>query len=143
LTPLSPDRYRYQLTIGGATLEKLRLAKDMLRHALPSGDDEALLDRALTLLLDDLARKRFGSERSARPSREAARDSRKVPAAVKRAVWVRDLGRCAFVAAAAGPGPTAPERIAASSRQRHSIGGSPAQESRRDTPRQLGGGRSH
>jgi hypothetical protein len=96
--PLSPGRYRYQLTISGATLEKLRLARDMLRHALPSGDDEALLDRALTLLLDDLARKRFGSEGSARPSRKAAKDSREVPVAVKRAVWVRDLGRCAFVA---------------------------------------------
>ena len=45
VTPLSPDRYKYQLTIGGSTLEKLRLAKDMLRHALPSGDDEAILDR--------------------------------------------------------------------------------------------------
>ena len=46
VTPLSPDRYKYQLTIGGSTLEKLRLAKDMLRHALPSGDDEAILDAA-------------------------------------------------------------------------------------------------
>jgi hypothetical protein len=105
VTPLSPGRYRYQLTIGGTTLEKLRLAKDMLRHALPSGDDEAILDRALTVLLEDLARKRFGSgERSgsdekARPSRKTGTDSRRVPASVKRAVWVRDLGRCAFVAA--------------------------------------------
>ena len=39
VTPLSPDRYKLQVTIGGATLEKLRLAKDMLRHAIPSGDD--------------------------------------------------------------------------------------------------------
>jgi hypothetical protein len=98
VTPLSPDRYRYQLTIGSATLEKLRLAKDMLRHALPSGADEAILDRALTLLLVDLARERFGSEESARLARGAAKDSRHVPVAVKRAVWVRDLGRCAFVA---------------------------------------------
>jgi hypothetical protein len=98
LTPQSRGRYRYQLTIGATTLDKLRLAKDMLRHALPSGDDEALLDRALTLLLDDLARKKFGSEESARTSRKAATDSRHVPVAVKRAVWLRDLGRCAFVA---------------------------------------------
>jgi hypothetical protein len=69
--PLSPDRYRYQLTIGGATLEKLRLAPDMLRHALPSGDDEAILDRALALLLDDLAREKLGSQESARTSRSA------------------------------------------------------------------------
>ncbi len=98
VTPLSPDRYKYQLTIGGATLEKLRLAKDMLRHALPSGDDEAILDRALTLLLTDLARKKFGPEEPARSPRPAAADSRHVPLAVKRAVWARDLGRCAFVA---------------------------------------------
>jgi hypothetical protein len=64
--PLSPDRYKYQLTIGSATLEKLRLAKDMLRHALPSGDDEAILDRALTALLEELARQKFGARRTAR-----------------------------------------------------------------------------
>ncbi len=95
--PLSPGRYKYQLTIGGATLEKLRLARDMLRHALPSGDDEAILDRALTLLLTDLARKKFGSEECARSSGPGATDSRYVPVAVRRAVWVRDRGRCAFV----------------------------------------------
>jgi hypothetical protein len=51
VTPFAPDRYRLQVTIGGATLEKLRLAKDMLRHAIPTGDDAAVLDRALTALL--------------------------------------------------------------------------------------------
>jgi hypothetical protein len=51
MTPLSPDRYKLQLTIGGETLEKLRLAKNMLGHAIPSGDDAAILDRALTTLL--------------------------------------------------------------------------------------------
>jgi len=30
VTPLAPDRYKLQLTIGGETLEKLRLVKDML-----------------------------------------------------------------------------------------------------------------
>jgi hypothetical protein len=126
--PLSPDRYRYQLTIGGQTLEKLRFAKDLLRHALPTGDDEAILDRALAALLKEVARQKFGSAdgvpssgadaesshedrdtsagdggtsgRAATPSgRTAAPDSRHVPAAVKRAVWVRDLGGCAFVGA--------------------------------------------
>jgi hypothetical protein len=123
VTPLSPDRYRYQLTIGGPTLEKLRLAKDMLRHALPSGDDEAVLDRALTALLNELARRKLGAEpkegsvpkedpalerdlapnragsadEAAEAGRAGSEDSRHVPVAVKRAVWVRDLGRCAFV----------------------------------------------
>ena len=31
--PLSPDRYKLQLTMTGDTLEKLRLAKDMLESS--------------------------------------------------------------------------------------------------------------
>jgi hypothetical protein len=97
VTPLAPDRYKLQLTIGGATLEKLRLAKDMLRHAIPSGDDAAVLDRAFTALLADLARSKFAAAQNPQPLRPAAAGSRHIPAEVKRAVWVRDLGRCAFV----------------------------------------------
>jgi hypothetical protein len=97
VTPLSPDRYKLQLTIGGDTLEKLRLAKDMLSHAIPSGDDAAVLDRALTALLADLARKKFAD--TPKPLRSRAKDprARDASAAVKRAVWVRDLGRCAYI----------------------------------------------
>jgi hypothetical protein len=44
IVPLAVDRYKLQMTISGDTLRKLRLAKDMLRHAVPSGDDAAILD---------------------------------------------------------------------------------------------------
>jgi len=97
VTPLSPDRYKLQLTIGGDTLEKLRLAKDMLSHAIPSGDDAAVLDRALTALLVDLAKKKFAETRKPRRSRARDPRARDASAAVKRAVWVRDLGRCKFI----------------------------------------------
>jgi len=97
VTPLSPDRYKLQLTIGGETLEKLRLAKDMLSHAIPSGDDAAVLDRALTALLVDLAKTKFADTRKPRRARGKDPRARDAAAAVKRAVWVRDLGRCAFV----------------------------------------------
>jgi DNA-directed RNA polymerase subunit RPC12/RpoP len=97
VTPLSPDRYRLQLTIGGATLEKLRLAQDMLRHAIPSGDEAAVLDRALTVLLADLARARFAATNRPGPGQAPTPGSRHIPADVKRVVWLRDLGRCAFV----------------------------------------------
>ena len=97
VTPLAPDRYKLQCTIDGSTLAKLRLAKDMLRHAIPSGDDAAILDRAFTALLADLARRKFAAAESPQPPRAAVPGSRHVPAEVKRAVWVRDLGRCAFV----------------------------------------------
>jgi hypothetical protein len=52
--PLSPDRYKLELTIGGETVEKLRLAKDMLGHAIPSGNEAAIVDRALMVLLPNL-----------------------------------------------------------------------------------------
>jgi hypothetical protein len=97
LAPLSKDRYHLKLTISGDTVEKLRLAKDMLRHAVPSGDDAEILDRALTTLLTDLARKKFAATEKPRSSRKPSNGSRHIPAEVRRAVWVRDLGRCAFV----------------------------------------------
>jgi hypothetical protein len=56
VVPLAEDRYKVQMTVTGDTLRKLRLAKDMLRHLLPTGDDAAILDRALTALLTELAR---------------------------------------------------------------------------------------
>ena len=95
---LSPDRYRLQLTIGGATLEKLRLAKDLLRHAVPSGDDAEILDRALTALLAEQAKKKFAASDTPRPTRGEAPGARHIPAEVKRAVFLRDFGRCAFTA---------------------------------------------
>jgi hypothetical protein len=106
---LSPDRYKLQLTIGGDTLEKLRLAKDILRHAIRSGDEGEIIDRALTMLLADLAKKKFAATERPGPSRGVAIgpgegaalgeliESRYIPAEVKRVVFVRDLGRCAFV----------------------------------------------
>jgi len=97
VTPLSEGRYHLKVTISGDTVEKLRLAKDMLRHAVPSGDDAEILDRALTTLLTELARKKFAATEKPRPSRGASSGSRHIPAEVRRAVWIRDLGRCAFV----------------------------------------------
>ena len=110
VTALSPDRYKLQLTITGDTLEKLRLAQDMLSHALPSADQASIVDRALTALLTELARKKFADTLRPRraaaprplsgPTRSIRQDPARAPsAAVKRTVWVRDLGRCAFVGA--------------------------------------------
>jgi hypothetical protein len=97
VAPLSPDRYKLQLTISGETLEKLRLAKDMLGHCVPSGDDAVVLDRALDALLADLARKKFAGTKAPRPSKGRKPGARCPSAAVRRTVWLRDLGRCAFV----------------------------------------------
>ena len=47
--------------ISGETLEKMRLAKDTLSHAVPTGDDAAVLDRAFDALLEKLAKQKFAA----------------------------------------------------------------------------------
>ena len=98
VTPLAPDRYKLQVTLTRETHEKLRRAQALARHTLPDGDVGSILDRALTLLIDDLERRRFARVASPRPSPgESTASGRHIPAAVRRAVWQRDEGRCAFV----------------------------------------------
>jgi hypothetical protein len=99
VTPLSPDRYRLQLTISGETLEKMRLAKDTLSHAIPTGDDADVLNRAFDALLETLAKQKFAATDQPRVSRGTKSGARHLTAAVKRTVWMRDLGRCRYVAA--------------------------------------------
>jgi hypothetical protein len=97
MTPLTPELYRLQFTVGRETQEKLRRLQDLLRREIPDGDPGVIFDRALTLLLDDVARKKLAATTKPRPSRPADPRSRHVPAEVKREVWLRDQGQCAFV----------------------------------------------
>lgn len=79
------------------TFEKLRAAQDLLRHVVPTGDVAAVFDRAVTLLVDDLRRKKLAQVARPRTAKAALSHSRRAPAAVKRAVQARDGGRCTFV----------------------------------------------
>ena len=97
VAPLAPTRYLLKVTVGHETHEKLQRARALLRHAVPDGDIAAILDRALTLLLREAERTKWAAVERSRPSRSASVGSRHVPASVKRAVWARDAGRCAFV----------------------------------------------
>jgi hypothetical protein len=97
MMPLTPERYRLQFTVSRETQEKLRCVQDLLRREIPDGDPGAIFERALTLLLDEVARKKLAATSNARPSRPADPRSRYVPAEVKRKVWIRDHGQCAFV----------------------------------------------
>ncbi len=96
--PLAPERYEIRFTVSAETREKLRFAQDRLGHAIPSGSVAQVFDRALTVLIRDLERKKFAATRRPRRSRGQAEGSRNVPAHVRREVVARDGGRCAFVA---------------------------------------------
>lgn len=99
--PLSPTRFRLHVTISSETHARLRLAQDLLRHAIPDGDLAEILDRALALLVSQLERRRFAGTPGAHvPHTSVSRgtvSSRHIPAHVRRAVWKRDGGRCAFI----------------------------------------------
>ena len=88
-----------QFTIDAATHENLRRAQELLRREIPDGDPGAIFDRALKLLLEDVARKKMAATAKPRTSQITRTRSRHIPARVKRAVWLRDGGRCAFVVA--------------------------------------------
>jgi hypothetical protein len=99
IAPIATDRYLLRVTIGAPTHAKLERARDLLRHTIPNGDPAPILDRALTVLVDQLEKRKTASV--SRPSNAGPRANstrgRHVPAAVKRDVWSRDQGRCAFI----------------------------------------------
>ena len=97
IRPIAPERYELQVTIGADTCAKLRRAQDLLRQSETGSDEAAVIDRALTLLVEQLEKAKFA--RTDRPRLAVPGDpsSRSIPAAVRRAVSERDAYRCAFV----------------------------------------------
>ena len=82
LTPVSDRRYLLRLTVSDTTHEKLQRLRDLMRHSVPDGDPAEIIDRALTLLLDHVERRktaavarrrrttsRFGAARTTRTRR--------------------------------------------------------------------------
>lgn len=118
--PLSPERYRVQFTMGQESHDVLRRLQTLLRREIPDGDAGAIFEHALRVLHEKVEAARFGKaekrERTSgvpgsaaptpagtpsfanriRPGADASR-SRHIPRTVKRAVWYRDRGQCAFV----------------------------------------------
>jgi len=96
-TPIAPERFKFQFTASRAFENKFRRAQTLLRHSLPHGEMDLILERGLDLLIPTLEKTKFGATDRPRSTSDTVRDSRHIPAAVKREVWKRDSGRCAFV----------------------------------------------
>src|SRR5258706_3923861 len=96
IAPSSPGRFMLQLTLGQVTHDLLREAQALLGHAVPSGDIEAVLQRALGEMVDRLRKEKYADCVRSRPTRGST-NSRYIPAEVQRTVWKRDGGRCTFV----------------------------------------------
>ena len=99
--PLGQARFKIQFTADRALREKLQEAQALLRHQVPDGDLAEIFDRALTLLVEDARRKKYGETSrpvARRSAQERGPTSRHIPAEIRRAVTARDQGRCVFVA---------------------------------------------
>jgi 5-methylcytosine-specific restriction endonuclease McrA len=95
-----------RLTVPKSTRDKLHYAQSLLSHAVPVDDLAQVIDRALDALISQLEVRKLGvSTRDLRhevSTSEGAAPSRYIPAAVRRAAWERDGGRCTFVSITGG-----------------------------------------
>src|SRR3954462_5048903 len=68
-----------------------------MRHTISNGDIAQIFDRAITVLLQHVQRKKIGSVPRPRLTIDGKATGRHIPAATKREVWARDRGQCAFI----------------------------------------------
>jgi hypothetical protein len=98
--PLAPARYRVQFTASAELHDKIERLRALMRSSVPDGDLAAIIDAAVTEKLERLEARRFA--RTMAPRKELSKSdttprTREIPAAVKRAVYERDEGRCRYV----------------------------------------------
>lgn len=98
--PLAPARFKVQFTADAGLRDKLERLQGLMRSSVPDGDLGKIIEQAVTEKLERLEARRLG--KTHRPRKTLAETdttpaSRHVPAPVRRAVWARDGGRCAFV----------------------------------------------
>jgi hypothetical protein len=95
--PLAPERFAVQFTMTRKMFEDLEAIRALCSPGEPR-DVVEIFGSALALLRTRLEQRKFAA--TEHPRRRGARASarpRHIPAAVKRAVWRRDGGRCTFV----------------------------------------------
>jgi hypothetical protein len=93
--PLQPQYYNIGFTANKELKEKLDRLQNLLRFQ-GANDLAGVIDRAATMLLADVEKKRFGKTDKPREAKAANTNSRRVPNAIKRAVCERDQGQCTF-----------------------------------------------
>ena len=96
IAPIAPERFTLQVSIAGAVYDKLLRAQELLGHALPSGDVERVIERALESLIERLEKRKFGSADGQRKAQTGGA-RRAIPSQIRARVYKRDGGRCAHL----------------------------------------------
>ncbi len=115
--PLSPGRYKLTVTLDEEAYQAFTKLQGLLAHQVPNGDPAAIVTKALDALLERTMKRKAAitdrpraarKTRAARSVSEAGKATterashetprkRGIPAAIRRAVWKRDGGKCTFV----------------------------------------------
>ena len=99
IEPLAPARYKVQFTASAELHDKLERLRALMRSSVPDGDLAAIVEQAVTEKLQRLEARRFARTKAPRKTLSQSQTSpttRQIPAAVKRAVYERDGGRCRY-----------------------------------------------
>jgi 5-methylcytosine-specific restriction endonuclease McrA len=100
LEPISETQHVLRVTVPQAFVDDLEAVRDALSHIVPDRKLEKVLHECIRRTLDQHARRRTGSEKTTgKTDRKAKPRGRYLPVEVRRQVWQRDEGRCAFVSA--------------------------------------------
>ncbi|HEY7923701.1 MAG TPA: HNH endonuclease [Vicinamibacteria bacterium] len=97
---LSPGRYKVQFTASAQLKDKIERLTALMRSEIPDGDLALVIEQAVSEKLQRLEARRFAKTNAPRRTlaeSETSPISRRVPAAVRRAVHKRDAGRCTYV----------------------------------------------
>ena len=93
--PLTSNLQRLHMTVSKQFIDKLDAARKGQGHAQPGASAEKVIEAALDLLLAQQAKRRGEVKRPQQNPRPAKKPGH-IPAAVKRAVWSRDEGKCTW-----------------------------------------------
>jgi hypothetical protein len=94
--PLTPDLRRLNVTVSADFIAELEQVRAALSHKFPDGDFEQVVREAFKLVLERDRKRKALTDRPRAQSETPGENDHYVPAAVKRAVWERDQGRCAW-----------------------------------------------
>jgi hypothetical protein len=104
IQPLSPGRYKVQFTASAEFHHKLERLRALMGSRGQEGDLVAVIEQAVTEKLERLEARRFARTKARKSPAETEEaqtrpspSSRHIPAAVRRAVSVRDGDRCRYV----------------------------------------------
>ncbi len=94
--PLTPELRRLNVTVSADFIAELEQVRAALSHKCPDGDFEQVVREAFKLVLERDRKRKALTDRPRAQSETPGENDRYVPAAVKRAVWERDQGRCTW-----------------------------------------------